>query len=320
MRRPPKFTNPWPNAELEHPGSAFFRWQWQRIRHGVAPTPPAGTFPLVAPRLARPRARAGECRITWLGHASFLVQAGALNLLLDPVFSKRASPFARFGPARVTPAPLRVDELPPIDGVLVSHDHYDHLDERSVRALHHRFGDQITWITPLGYRRWFAKRGVRHLEELAWWQSAQVAGVRVTATPAQHWTRRGWHSHERLWSSFMIEAGMLSLYFGADSGYCPAFTEIGERFGGCDVALLPIGAYEPRWFMRSAHMNPEEAVQSFLDLRARILVPMHWGTFRLTDEDMREPPIRTRAAWRAAHLPESALRLLRHGETLILEK
>ena len=118
----------------------------------------------------------------------------------------------------------------------------------------------------------------------------------------------------------MIETPSFSLFFGADSGYCPAFTEIGERFGGCDVAMLPIGAYEPRWFMRAAHMNPEEAVQSFRDLRARILVPMHWGTFRLTDEDMREPPVRVRTAWQAAGLPEAGLRLLQHGETLILEK
>jgi N-acyl-phosphatidylethanolamine-hydrolysing phospholipase D len=314
-----KFTNPWPNAELDHRGSAFLRWQWQRIRYGVPATPPASSFPLAEPNIAMPRAALNECRLTWLGHASFLLQLHELNLLLDPVFSKRASPFARVGPARLVPAPLPAADLPPIDAVLISHDHYDHLDEPSVRALHARFGADLKWITPLAYREWFDNLGVRAVTELDWWQSSRVGDLRITATPAQHWTRRGRRSFERLWSSFMIEAPNFSVFFGGDSGYCPAFAEIGERFGGCDIAMLPIGAYEPRWFMRAAHMNPEEAVQTFIDLRARTMVPMHWGTFRLTDEDMLEPPRRARGAWQAAGLPEAALRMLRHGETLIME-
>jgi N-acyl-phosphatidylethanolamine-hydrolysing phospholipase D len=315
-----KFTNPWPNAELDHRGSAFLRWQWQRIRYGVPATPPASSFPLAEPNIAVPRAATNECRLTWLGHASFLLQLHGLNVLLDPVFSKRASPFARVGPARLVPAPLSAADLPPIDAVLISHDHYDHLDERSVRALHARFGADLKWITPLAYRAWFDNLGVRAVAELDWWQSSRVGDLRVTATPAQHWTRRGRRSFERLWCSFMIEAPNFSVFFGGDSGYCPAFAEIGERFGGSDIAMLPIGAYEPRWFMRAAHMNPEEAVQSFIDLRARTMVPMHWGTFRLTDEDMLEPPRRARSAWQAAGLPEAALLMLRHGETLIMEK
>jgi N-acyl-phosphatidylethanolamine-hydrolysing phospholipase D len=315
---PRKFRNPWPNAELDHRGSAFLRWQWERIRYGIPRTPPAGTFPLASPAVAQPRARHQELRITWLGHASFLLQSGKANILLDPVFSKRASPFQRLGPARLVPAPLSIDQLPPIDVVLLSHDHYDHLDEPSVRALHHRFGRALQWITPLGYAEWFGRRGVS-VTELDWWQQRSAAGLRITCTPAQHWTRRGPRTSERLWSSFMI-AGSHSVFFAGDSGYCPAFTEIRERLGACDVAILPIGAYEPRWFMRAAHMNPEEAVQSYLDLHARWFVPMHWGTFRLTDEDMREPPQRLRTAWREAQLPDEQLRLLQHGETLILEK
>jgi N-acyl-phosphatidylethanolamine-hydrolysing phospholipase D len=314
-----RFTNPWPNAELDNPGSAFFRWQWQRFRNGIAPAPPPGSFPLVRPSIAFPRAGEQECRLTWLGHASFLLQLAGRNILLDPVFSKRVSPFQRFGPARLVATPLPIAELPPIDVVLLSHDHYDHLDEPSIRELHGRFGRNVTWITPLEYRDWFARRGVQRLTELDWWESADLGGMTVTATPAQHWTRRGPRSHQRLWCSFMIEAGGFRVYFGADSGYCPAFQEIGARFGGCDIAILPIGAYEPRWFMQYAHMNPEEAVQSFLDLKARIMVPMHWGTFRLTDEDMLEPPQRVRAAWQAAQLPAPDLRVLRHGETLIME-
>ncbi len=315
-----KFTNPWPDAELEHRGSAFLRWQWQRIRNGVPPNPPAGSFPLAKPDIAMPRAPAMQARVTWLGHASFLLQLGGVNLLLDPIFSQRASPFRRLGPARLVPAPLSIGELPPIDAVLISHDHYDHLDEPSVRALHERFGSELQWIAPLGYHEWFRNRGVQAVAELDWWQNAQLGELTITATPAQHWTRRGPRALQRLWCSFMIEAPMFSAFFGADSGYCPAFRDIGEHFGGCDVAMLPIGAYEPRWFMRTAHMNPEEAVQTFIDLRARTMVPMHWGTFRLTDEDMLEPPQRVRAAWQAAALPADALRVLKHGETLIMEK
>ena len=320
MSNPRKFVNPWPNAELDHRGSAFFRWQWQRIRNGVPPKPPRGSFPLATPRIALPRANEHECRVTWLGHSSFLMQIGGLNLLLDPVLSERASPFANVGPARFVAAPLRVDQLPPIDAVLLSHDHYDHLDERTVIALTEQFGGDVKWITPLAYREWFEKRGVHALVELDWWQSAQLGDIEITATPAQHWTRRGWSSFERLWCSFMIRAPHFSAFFCGDSGYCPAFREIGERFGACDIALLPIGAYEPRWFMKTAHMNPEEAVQTFVDLKATTFVPMHWGTFRLTDEDMLEPPKRLRAAWTAAGLPPGRLAILQHGETLIEEK
>ena len=318
MSKARKFQNPWPTAELDHRGSAFLRWRWQRLRYGVPGNPPPGSFPIAPHDIAQPRAPLPECRVTWLGQASFLVQLAGLNILTDPLFSKRASPFAHIGPARVAPLPIRPDELPPIDAVLLSHDHYDHLDSRTVRMLHDRFGAALPWITPLGYRDWFARRDVTNVVELDWWQQTRLGAIEVTALPAQHWTRRGWRPLERLWCSFMLSGPAQSVFFCGDSGYCPAFREIGERFGGCDIALLPIGAYEPRWFMRSAHMNPEEAVQTFIDLRARRFVPMHWGTFRLTDEDMLEPPKRLRAGWTAAGLPEDHLHILQHGQTLIV--
>jgi N-acyl-phosphatidylethanolamine-hydrolysing phospholipase D len=311
-----KFVNPWPNAELDHRSSAFFRWQWQRIRKRVPSDPPVGSFPVAQPAFADPRADEQECRLTWLGHASFLLQIGGRNILLDPVLSERASPFANVGPSRLVRAPLTVEQLPPIDAVLLSHDHYDHLDNPTVVALKRRFGTDLKWVTPLGYRDWFAKRGVHAVVELDWWESAELGKLYVTATPAQHWTRRGWASFQRLWCSYMIRAPRFSAFFCGDSGYCPAFKEIGARFGPCDIAMLPIGAYEPRWFMKAAHMNPEEAVQTFLDLNAHTFVPMHWGTFRLTDEDMLEPPQRLRAAWTAAGLSNDRLALLQHGETL----
>lgn len=277
-------------------------------------------MPTAVPDIAHPQASAGEIRITWLGHASFLLQIDELNLLLDPHLSLRASPFERFGPVRVMDAAVTVEALPRIDAVLLSHDHYDHLDEPTVRALHKRFGETLHWITPLAYAEWFGKRGVRKLVELDWWAKTRLKSLTITATPAQHWTRRGMRFNERLWCSFMIEGAARSVYFAGDSGYCPGFREIGERFGGCDIAIVPIGAYEPRWFMKFAHMNPEEAVQTFLDVRARKFIPMHWGTFRLTDEDMLEPPVRVRAAWKAAGLPVEDLHILRHGETFVAGK
>ena len=266
--------------------------------------------------IAQPRAAADECRVTWLGQSGFLLQAGTLNLLTDPVLSQRASPLRLFGPARVVAAPLGIAELPPIDAVLISHDHYDHLDRATCAQLIKRFGSELCFFAPLGYRSWLEKLGARCLTELDWWHSAQLAGTELVALPSQHWTRRGLDTGRRLWCSWLVRSHPHSIYFCGDSGYCPAFADIRARAGAPDIALLPIGAYEPRWFMKAAHMNPEEAVQAYMDLGAREFVAMHWGTFRLTDEPMLEPPVRVRNAWQAQHLDAQRLHIPNHGETL----
>jgi len=218
-----------------------------------------------------------------------------------------------------------VDALPPVHAVLLSHDHYDHLDRGTVDALNGRFGDQLHWLTPLGYRAWFASCGVRRVTERDWWEVAGLPGSRfeAVAVPARHWTRRRpFGTNRRLWSGWVVRPGAGAsgprVWFAGDSGYCPAFIEIGERLGPFDLSLIPIGAYEPRWFMGAAHMNPEEAVQTYRDGGGRGgFVGIHWGTWRLTFEDPKEPPVRTRAAWAAAGLPERDLHLLRQGETLV---
>jgi N-acyl-phosphatidylethanolamine-hydrolysing phospholipase D len=294
----------------------MLKWQWQRIRHGVPAAPDPAQFPVALPEIARPRAAFAECRVTWLGQSGFFVQLGGANLLLDPVLSRRASPFAAFGPARIAAAPLRVEDLPQIDAVVLSHDHYDHLDARTLAALLKRFGAELPFFVPLGYTEWFGALGARNITERDWWQGAQLNDLALTCLPAQHWTRRGFTMARRLWGSWLIRSRDQSLYFCGDSGYCPAFREIRARVGAPDIALLPIGAYEPRWFMKSAHMNPEEAVQTFLDLGAREFVAMHWGTFRLTDEPMLEPPVRVRAAWADRHLNFGQLHIPQHGETI----
>lgn len=300
----------------------MLRWRLQRWRNPVPPDPPASAFERGDPDPAHPAAPPGELRATWVGHATFLLQFGGLNVLTDPVWSERASPLRWAGPTRLVPAALPFERLPPIDVVLLSHDHYDHLDDATVGALHERWGDRITWVTPLRYARWLGRRGIRRVAELDWWQSASFRdGFRITAAPARHWTRRGpWDAMRRHWASFALAApDGTRVYFAGDSGYAPFFCEVGERCGPFTAVLMPIGAYEPRWFMHAAHMNPEEAVQAWVDLgETGVFIPMHWGTFRLTDEGALEPPRRLRAAWSRRALPAAQLRVLRHGETLRL--
>jgi N-acyl-phosphatidylethanolamine-hydrolysing phospholipase D len=337
-----RYTNPWLEQDPPPGGLAMLRWSWERFRHGVPPDPDPARIPRATAAPAVPYLRAvdggpeaagagageagGEAadraRVTWIGHASFLVQLPGINILTDPVFSERASPFRRVGPRRFLPPGLALDALPPIDVVLLSHDHYDHLDARSVARLRVRYGDALTWLTPLGYGRWFARRGVRRVVELDWWDEASVeprpgSAIRVTALPAQHWTRRGLRdTRRRLWCSWAVATSSYAFMFCGDSGYGPGFAEIGARHGPIDLALLPIGAYEPRWFMASSHMTPEEAARAAIDVGARAVVGSHWGTFRLTDEDPLEPPVRMRAAWNALGLPVSALHIPAVGETL----
>jgi N-acyl-phosphatidylethanolamine-hydrolysing phospholipase D len=300
----------------------FFRRHAARLLpRRLQPLPP-GALPLAASDVAYPRGRPDELRITWIGHSTFLIQAGSLNILTDPMWSRRASPVPWAGPARLAPPGLPLEALPPIDAVLVSHDHYDHLDDATVRRLHARFGDAVRWFTPGGYTPWFRRRRIRNVTELAWWAESSLdtpdGPARVVALPARHWARRSLIADaRRLWASWaLILPGGNAIYFAGDSAYFPGFAEIGERLGPFDASLLPIGAYEPRWFMQTAHMDPDEAVQAYADLGGRgTFVGMHWGTFRLSNEDPLEPPHRTRRAWAARNYPGEDLWILRHGET-----
>jgi N-acyl-phosphatidylethanolamine-hydrolysing phospholipase D len=319
------FRNPWPTAQREQGG--FWRWQRERRGKQLPPNPSPDALPRAEPRIAYPRAAADELRITWVGHASFLIQIGRLNLLTDPQWSRRASPVQFAGPSRFTPPGVTWDQLPPIDAVLLSHNHYDHLDDRTVRRLRRTAGDTVHWFTPLAYRNWFRRRGVRKLTELDWWQEAtleEMAGsLRVVALPCQHWTSRTlWDRQQQLWAAWaVITPDGRSVLFAGDTGYFPTLHKIPERVGTFDALLLPIGAYEPRWFMRPVHMNPEEAVQAYCDLGCEgTMIGTHWGTWRLTDEDPLEPPHRTRAAWEAAGLPSDRLWIPAHGETRIVAR
>jgi L-ascorbate metabolism protein UlaG (beta-lactamase superfamily) len=230
-------------------------------------------------------------RLTWIGHASFLGSLNGSKFLVDPVFSQRVGLVVR----RFGRPGLGVGDLPPIDALLVSHCHYDHLDAPSVRALPRA----TPVVVPRGLGRWFTRRRFTDVTELAWWESAEAGSLRVTLVPACHWSRRRIGDTNRtLWGGFVVEGGGVSVYHSGDSAWFDGFREIGERFPGLLAAMLPIGAYAPAWFMEHHHLNPEQAGRAFLDLGARNLVPMHWGAFKLTDESLVEPARRIRTWWR----------------------
>lgn len=275
-----------------------------------------------------PRAERSYRSVTWVGHSTVLLQLGRLNVLTDPVWSDRASPLGWIGPRRLMTPGVDFDALPPIDVVLLSHNHYDHLDATTVRRIAARFPD-AAWLCPMGLGQLLQTLGVRLVVERDWWQSVDTlslsaalpAAFSATCAPAQHFSARGLRDrNETLWCSWAIVADDVCVYFGGDTGLHPEFATIGSRLGPFDLVMLPIGAYEPRWFMRAVHCNPEDAIAAYrgLALGAAVAPPclaLHWGTFRLTDEPVEEPPARFAQRWREAGLPDATNWTLAHGET-----
>ena len=315
------FQNPSPDGKLRGIG-AMLRWAWQRSRTRGLFAASGGTPPgRLEHQVRQPRAADSECAITWVGHSTFLVQVGGLNILTDPVWSERCAPVQWAGPRRHVAPGIPFLELPPIDIVLQSHDHYDHLDDWSVRALARAHPD-AAWITPLGVARRLRSRGVRRVTELDWWQEHTADAAHVTCVPAQHFSGRTPFDRNRtLWGGFVLRVARHTLYFVGDSGWHDGFGEIAERCGPFDTVFMPIGAYEPRWIMQPVHVDPEEAVRAFTALQAAhpgsepVMVAMHWGTFTLTDEPLDEPPVRTREAWKQARLAVDQLWVMSPGET-----
>jgi N-acyl-phosphatidylethanolamine-hydrolysing phospholipase D len=258
-------------------------------------------------------------QVTWLGHSSSLVQYAGMNVLFDPVFSERVSPVSFLGPRRVVPAPLALDELPDIHAVFISHNHYDHLDRHVVKAL----GNGPLWCVPLGLKQWLTGLGIAkaRIVELDWWETHEIGASTVTATPAQHWSGRGLRDRCRtLWSGWAIEWADFRCWYSGDTGYArPIFTTIGRRLEPLDLAIIPIGAYAPRWFMQAQHVNPEEAVQIFSDVGARRAIGVHWGVFQLSAEPIDEPPRRLQAAAASAGLAPEAFVAPALGETIVVQ-
>jgi L-ascorbate metabolism protein UlaG (beta-lactamase superfamily) len=255
--------------------------------------------------------------VTFIGHATFLIQTAAGNILTDPMYSERAGPLNLVGPRRVREAAVRFEDLPPISLVLLSHNHYDHCDVRTLRLLAKRFDPVV--VTPLGNAALVRSAGIRTIEELDWWDASSRSPLPITLTPAHHFSARGPTDRNRaLWGGFLLTCGSRQIYFAGDSAYAPHFREVRQRLGAIDLALIPIGAYEPRWFMHAVHMNPAEAVQAHQDLEACETIGMHFGTFQLTTEAIDEPVHALDTARRAAGLTAAQIRTLDFGESLRL--
>jgi L-ascorbate metabolism protein UlaG (beta-lactamase superfamily) len=304
-------------VNLDGSGPHQFRqvWKWavaDKLAGRRRKSPPRAPVPALAPDASALRAPppAGEpARLVWLGHASWLVQIAGVSLLVDPVLGPSIVGFAR----RNGSAPLAPSALPPIAAQLVSHNHYDHMDMASLRAV----GAPV--VVGLGNGRHFGGR--LPVTELGWWDAADIGGVRVTYVPSQHWSRRSLADANRsLWGGFVIEAGGISVYHSGDTAAFDGFAEIGRRFPGLDAALLPIGAYDPQWFMSKQHMNPHEALDAFRDLGARMMVAMHWGTFKLTDEPLDEPPALFREDAAGRGLRPEVARVAAVGETVVVSR
>jgi L-ascorbate metabolism protein UlaG (beta-lactamase superfamily) len=283
----------------------LLRWNViDRLAGRTAPRDRTGWLPPVRPpdpaALERPS-------LTWIGHASFVVRTGGLLVATDPVFSTRLGGTVR----RLVPPGVPLEALPPIDVVLVTHNHLDHMDLPTLR----RIGPRALYVVPLGNRSLLERSGLERVVELDWWQSHREGLLEITLVPARHWSMRApWDRDDMLWGGFVVRGPEGAFYHSGDTGWFDGFREIGARAGPIDWALLPIGAYEPRWFMEPQHMSPEEAGQAFLELGARALVAMHWGTFRLTDEPIAEPPERIRRFFTERGLPSERLWVLDIGE------
>ena len=351
---------------VQKPFSDLLRWRLAALRDGL-PLPPQTPVPMQAADLAfihsntvmgnavsiqrvgtqiRPdkstrlsvasaatsdTAMTPQPAATWIGHATVLMQANGLNVLTDPIFSNRAFAVQIAGPQRAQPPGVALADLPRIDAVVISHNHYDHLDRNSVVALDARAkerGHDTLFLVPLGLKRWFSDLGITRVVELDWWQSYPlvVEGVgasEFTLTPVQHWSARSINDRsETLWGGWAATGSQTNWYFSGDTGYSKDFKRTHDFLSSkgiqLDLALLAIGAYEPRWFMTTQHMNPAEAVQAHLDLHARQSLGIHWGTFALTDERLDQPPKDLAVARTQAGVAVESFDVLPIGGTLLI--
>lgn len=309
-----KFINPYlDNAKEKSFGDVIKmhndeeRRDWEGTEHKV---------PLKQPDLELINSESPDPRITWIGHSSFLVQAGGKNILIDPVFAKRASPVSFAGPKRTHPPGLAEKDLPRIDLVLISHNHYDHLDKAFVKSMK----NNTFWIVPLGLKEFLTGQGVNNdsIAELDWYEEFIYKGIKVTSTPAQHFSARSlWDRNETLWCGYSAEVEEFKFWYAGDTGYNDIqFKEIGQKHGPFDLAIIPIGAYKPRWFMKDMHTNPEEAVIIHKEVESKFSIACHWGTFQLSSEAIDEPVADLQTAMIVHNIPENEFITLAIGETL----
>ncbi|XP_012928963.1 LOW QUALITY PROTEIN: N-acyl-phosphatidylethanolamine-hydrolyzing phospholipase D-like [Heterocephalus glaber] len=323
-----RFVNPWPTWRNPSFSNAL-KWLITEKNHSSVPSckeeldkelPVLKLYFIDDPGEAR--VREAGLRATWLGHATLLIETDELIFLIDPIFSSRASPFQYLGAKRFRPPPCMIEELPRINAVLISHNHYDHLDYNSVVALNERFGNELRWFVPLGLLDWMQKCGCENVIELDRWVENCVPGhnqVTFVFTPSQHWCKRTLMDDNKvLWGGWSVLGPWNRFFFAGDTGYCSEFEEIGKRFGPFDLAAIPIGAYEPRWFMKYQHVDPEEAIRIHTDVQAKKSVAIHWGTFALCCRHYLEPPVKLSEALERYGLKTEVFFVLKHGESRYL--
>lgn len=287
-----RFTNP--HAQDDHRTlREVILWKMGRYdeKNPTNPVPADFVFPIPKRVLEQ-----GKPQAVWINHSSFLIEVDGLRILTDPIFSERCSPLAFLGPKRRHAPAISLKSLPQIDLVLISHDHYDHLDEKSVLALHAQ-SPQVLWLVPTGVKSWFEKRGISHVLELGWWDEIELAFPQLTlkaiGTPTQHFSgRKALHLNTTLWMGWVLQFNKTkTLYFVGDTGYNSVdFQLIGKRFSKMDLSLIPIGCYMPRKFMSCVHIEPEDAVRIHKEVNSKLSLGMHWKTFHLSDEPMNRPP------------------------------
>lgn len=299
---------PWGGELSAEPTLRDF-WRWRKMRPDHPKTWHVPTQPH-APNLSPPPA--SGIAATWVGHASIVLQIDGKTILLDPVWSTRIAGVVK----RYTPPGIPWSALPRIDALVISHNHYDHLDVPTVK----RIPRDTPVFCPLKVGAWFRSLGFTRIEERGWWDSAKLDTHTLTCVPAQHFSgRTPWDRDRTLWAGWVIEGPEGSIaYFAGDSGMFRGFREIAHRFPRIDLAMIPVGAYEPRWFMSPVHVDPPEAGQAFLDTRARHMLPIHWGTFRLADEAVDEPPRALHRWWDQKGLDRTKLKIPALGETVAL--
>lgn len=261
----------------------------------------------------------GEIHITFVNHATFLVRTKEWSLLTDPHYSRRASPVSFAGPKRVHRPGVAFDSIQNLKFVFISHNHYDHLDIPTLQSIKEKF-PEAEFVLPLGNERLLRKSGIKKVKAMDWWQSVDLGDLRLTVVPAEHWSARGlFDRNQNLWGGLVMEWQGRKIFFAGDTGYGTFFKEIKKRFGKVDLALLPIGAYEPRWFMAGHHMNPEDAVKAHLDLQPDLSVGMHFGCFQLTNESRQQPAIDLEKAKRKHKVVDQHFLVPEPGQTVILK-
>jgi len=310
------FVNPYVDTDIRQPG--LLDKIWWKFKYYMIQKPLVNDwfeYTVIPPEFVNPPDRIVGGAITWVGHATFLVQVDSLNILTDPLWSERVGLLnSRLGLVRHTPAGIPWEKLPPIDVVLISHNHYDHLDYPTVIQLEEEH--QPVFFVPLGVGELLDTWGITNWIEKNWWEGESINGVNFIAVPAQHQSRRALHDHNTtLWSGWVIDASVLTLYFAGDTGYFNGFQEIGNRLGPIDLAMIPIGAYEPEWYNAVYHVNPAEALQAYLDLNARYFAAMHWGTFDQSEERLSDPPRELLREVRRRGVDEDKIWVFAFGET-----